>query len=172
MSGGALDFDFIDDWLAVGARVDASHGPALEGLGIGRVIDLRAEAGDAVPDWRLERLHLPTVDLAAPTLAQLDEGVAWALAGKLGGVRVLVHCEHGVGRSAVLACCCLVALGDGPLDALTKAKDRRSRIAPSPVQLEILLDWATERRRRAGLAPDPIDWETLARVAYRHLAES
>jgi hypothetical protein len=170
-----LDLDFVDDWLAIGARVESAHGPALEAQGIRRVIDLRAELEGPGPDLvasGIARLHLPTLDLTAPTLSQLDEGVVWALEGRRAGDRVLVHCEHGVGRSAVLACCCLVALGHGPLQALSRAKDRRERVAPSPVQLEAYLDWARGRREGSGRRLEATSWEDLARVAYRHLVET
>ena len=51
------------------------------------------------------------------------------------GSRVYIHCEHGVGRSALLALCVLVSRGDPPLGALERAKSARWQVSPSPEQL-------------------------------------
>ena len=60
----------------------------------------------------------------------LDEGVAFARRARAQGRRLLVHCHHGIGRSATLALCVLVDRGLSPLDALSQAKDdaRREQI--------------------------------------------
>ncbi len=58
---------------------------------------------------------------------------------------MLIHCQHGIGRSALLALCVLVDQGWQPLDALTHAKDRRAQVSPSRSQYE---GWAAWLRAR------------------------
>ena len=67
------------------------------------------------------------------------------------GEKVLIHCQHGIGRSPLLALCVLVDHGLEPLDALTLAKDRRAAVSPSRSQYE---GWANWLRRRGKDAPD------------------
>ena len=53
----------------------------------------------------------PRRDTPAPTLAQIEEGVQWALQQKAAGRPVLVHCAHGHGRSATVLAAILIAEG-------------------------------------------------------------
>jgi protein-tyrosine phosphatase len=76
---------------------------------------------------------------------------------------VLIHCQHGIGRSALLALCVLVDCGHEPLAALELAKSRRAKVSPSPAQYEA---WATWLRGRE-IAPPSFD--AFAAIAYRHL---
>lgn len=69
-----------------------------------------------------------------------------------------MHCEHGIGRSALLVLCTLVSLGDSPIAAIRKAKAIRPCISPSPEQLHALVNWSTV---------SPVSWDDLAAVAYR-----
>jgi protein-tyrosine phosphatase len=111
-------------------------------------------------------LHLPTDDHCAITDDMLRDGVEFATHHLAAGHRTLVHCEHGIGRSALLALCILVEHGHAPIDALALAKDRRARVSPSPAQYEA---WAIWLRRR-GL--DVPEFQTFAAIAYRHLGVS
>jgi protein-tyrosine phosphatase len=100
----------------------------------------------------------------------LDEGVAW-VTEKLGrGCKVYVHCEHGIGRSALVALCVLVAQGDAPLDALARAKGARRKVSPSPEQLEAFRGWLAARARAGARVAIP-SFDALATIAYSHLRE-
>src|SRR4029078_4866585 len=82
--------------------------------GIRAVVDLRLERCDDEAILRingLEFLHLPTEDCCALAPRTIDDGVAWVRSRLDAGTRVLIHCEHGIGRSALLALCTLVARG-------------------------------------------------------------
>lgn len=170
MRAAALDLSWLTADLALGgallpgaaARLAADHG-------VGWVVDMRAEACDDAAELAaagLRFLQLPTADLQAPSQAQLDEGVAFAAAAFDAGGRLLIHCQHGIGRSATLALCVLVARGWPPLAALSAAKALRERVSPSPTQYE---SWATWIGRRAPQASVP-DFDAFKAVAYRHLA--
>lgn len=132
------------------------------------VVDLRAEDCDDETALRavgIELLHLPTPDLEPARHAHLETGVAFVRDHVARGNKVLIHCQHGIGRSALLALCVLVDQGCEPLDALTHAKDIRSAVSPSRSQYE---GWAEWLRSRGLSAPD---YHTFGCVAYRHLAK-
>ena len=95
----------------------------------------------------------------------LDQGVAFARWARTTGRRLLVHCQHGCGRSATVALCVLGDRGLTPLEALRRAKDARGGISPSPCQYEA---WAGWLRRHPP--PDGVpSFEDFARIAYRDL---
>jgi hypothetical protein len=169
-----LDLDWVTPQLAVGGRfpADAAEHLALA-LGVRHVVDLRIEDCDdehALRRHGIELLHLPTHDACAVSMRALDDGVTW-VTEKLGrGLRVLIHCEHGIGRSALLAVCVLVAGGDEPLQALARAKGARARVSPSPAQLEAFREWLARRPARGGEPAVP-SFDALAWIAYSHLRE-
>ena len=165
----AETFDWITPDLAVGACPPADGWAALAAQGIGAVVDLREEDRDdeaAVRAAGLDFLHLPTPDLHPPSPAHLDAGVAFVRDELATGRKVLIHCQHGIGRSALLALCVLSDAGMAPLEALTRAKDARERISPSPSQYE---GWAAWLAARGLQAPDA---HTFGCIAYRHLARA
>lgn len=136
---------------------------------IGGVIDLRDEDcddEDALRAAGLEFLHLPTPDLYAVCIEELQRGVQFAREFIDRGERVLIHCQHGIGRSPLLALCVMVDLGMEPLDALRQAKDRRRAVSPSEAQYR---GWAEWLKRNGREAPD---YHAFGCIAYRHLAEA
>jgi predicted protein tyrosine phosphatase len=161
------NLDWITPDLAVGGSFPVERAEHLaRELGIGAVIDLRAESCDdeaVLARCGLLFLHLPTLDLQAVAPAMLDDGVCFAAEQRRGGRRVLIHCEHGIGRSALLALCVLVDRGMAPLEALELAKSRRARVSPSPEQYEAWRDWLAARGTEAP------EFDAFAAVAYRHL---
>ena len=161
------NLSWITDGLAIGGSFPIEHAEDLaRAHRIAAVIDLRNEARDdrAVLECHgLELLHLPTADLCAVELDKLDAGVAFAVAHLDAGRRVLVHCQHGIGRSALLALCILVERGHAPLAALALAKDRRGVVSPSPAQYEAWVAWLRVR------GTSPPGFLQFAAIAYRHL---
>ncbi|MBX5483121.1 MAG: dual specificity protein phosphatase family protein [Myxococcaceae bacterium] len=165
-----MDLDFLTPALAVGGRYEPqSCATLVQTHGIRRVVDVRLEAcddADLLRQHGIELLHLPTPDGEAVPPALLDAGVDWVNAQIDAGHRVYVHCEHGIGRSAVVALCVLCSRGLEPLEALRTAKRARWRISPSPEQLEGFTAWC---RRRLQIAVPGFD--ALAHIAYAHLRE-
>ena len=168
MTGAALNLSWITADLAVGGSFPAARAEQLaRRLAITAVVDLRAEACDdeaVLKRHGLTLLHLPTDDHCAVSPQMLADGVAVVTARLERGERVLIHCEHGIGRSALLALCVLVARGMAPLEALRLAKDRRELVSPSPAQFGA---WAAWLRTRGQ---EPPRFSDFAAVAYRHLA--
>lgn len=170
-----LDLDWVTPQLAVGGSFPAEAAEHLaRELGVRHVVDLRAEACDDEVVLRrhgIELLHLPTQDACAVSQRMLEEGVAWALEKLERGLKVYVHCEHGIGRSALLALCILVERGDRPLQALSRAKGARRRVSPSPEQLHAFRSWLVGRHERTGEPADVPSLDDLAWIAYSHLRE-
>ncbi|MBA2680422.1 MAG: dual specificity protein phosphatase family protein, partial [Ktedonobacteraceae bacterium] len=97
-----LNMSWINSQLAVGGRVRPEDVYALSDVGITHVIDTRSEYSDdaeALAREHIELLYLPTPDTYPLSIEQLMEGAAWANDRILHGGHVLIHCEHGVGRS-------------------------------------------------------------------------
>ncbi|WP_242346811.1 protein-tyrosine phosphatase family protein [Anaeromyxobacter terrae] len=168
-----IDLHFVADGLALGAHFPMRAAARLaEEHGITQVVDVRVEACDdeavlALHGMRL--LHLPTQDTRAISQRMIRDGVAFVTGALDRGERVLIHCQYGIGRSALLALCVLVARGDAPLDALSRAKGARPVVSPSPEQLEAFIAFC-EWQRDAGEARWPVPtFDELAAIAYRHL---
>lgn len=171
-----LNFDWITPELAVGGSFPAA---AIERLArehsVGAVVDARAEAVDDEALMRrhgISFLHLPTDDNFAIAHRDLIAGVGWVSRQLDAGRRVLIHCEHGIGRSALLALCVLVARGEEPLAALERAKTARAKLSPSPHQFEGWSRWLDEHRTATGAAWLLPSFDAFGRIAYRHLAKA
>lgn len=162
------NFSWLADNLAVGGCFPMEQAPRVaRDHGIRGIVDLREEARDddrLLGEAGMEFLHLPTPDLEPASAAMLDKGVQFARRHIEQGDAVLIHCQHGIGRSPLLALCVMVDLGWEPLDALAQAKDRRAAVSPSQSQYE---GWARWLRARGKAAPD---YHTFGCIAYRHLA--
>ena len=149
-----VDLDFVTDSLAVGGALrsdDQIH--ALPGLGIGGVVDMRSESLDNVAE--LERLgicflHLPTIDWHPPTQEALEVGAAWVLDEMANGKKVLVHCQHGIGRSVILAAAVLVKMGYRWQDALSLIKSKRWGAGPLADQIDALAEFASKQKAPAA----------------------
>lgn len=169
----ALNLDWIDAQLAVGGRFPMEAAEQLaKREGIGAIVDLRIESRDDEDSLRvhgLEFLHLPTEDCCAIAPGMIDDGVTWVRTRLDAGTRVLIHCEHGIGRSALLALCTLVAGGTTPLDAMNRVKVARPVVSPAPEQLEAFRTWVGRYRQRTGAPIEVPSFDALAWVAYAHL---
>jgi protein-tyrosine phosphatase len=131
---------------------------------IDAVIDCREEACDdeeLLRDHGISFLHLPTLDYQGLTPAMLRRGVAFAGQHIAAGRRVLAHCQHGIGRSALLGLCVLVARGHAPIVALALAKSRRAAVSPSPPQYEAWAEWLAAHRYEVP------SFDAFAAIAYR-----
>lgn len=163
------NFSWVTPDLAVGGSFPLGACAALVAEhGLGAVIDVRSEACDDRAEMAaagLRFLHLPTEDQRAVSQAMLDRGVGFARDAERAGRKLLIHCEHGVGRSATVALCVMVDRGFDPLRALRQAKAARVHVSPSPPQYEA---WAAWLRRRALDSEIP-DFEAFRAIAYSHL---
>lgn len=166
--GSTLNLSWITEKLAVGGCFPAYAAPELaRSHGVSAVVDLRVEERDDEALLRqhgIELLHLPTRDLSAVSLPMLRDGVRFVNGHLDQERRVLIHCQHGIGRSATLALCVMVSRGFEPLQALELAKSRRPCVSPSPPQFEAFASWMREELRA-----EPPRFQDFAAIAYRHL---
>ena len=164
-----INLSWVTEQLAVGGSFCSELVPRLvREQGVRAVVDLRAEDRDDEAILQLHGLtllHLPTEDHCAIDPSMLERGVAWVAGRVRAQERVYIHCEHGIGRSVLLAACVLVRFGDAPCEALLRIRRARAVASPSPVQLEALRAWCHEQR----LASPPT-WAELEVAAYRPLA--
>jgi protein-tyrosine phosphatase len=166
-----LNLSWIDGSLAVGGRFPMEAAAHLaQRLGISRVVDLRDECCDDEEVLRrhgIVLLKLPTRDMYAVSQPMLDDGARWVCEQLDRGHRVYIHCEHGIGRSVLLALCVLALRGTGPLDALEQVKTARWQASPSQHQLEGFREFL---RRRTSHRVPPLD--ALCAISWRHLRAS
>ncbi len=168
-----LDISWVLPNLAMGGRFPAEAVEHLVcGLGIRNFVDLRSEDKDdecLLREHAAKLLHLPTLDGSPVGTEMLHRGVEWINRQLNRGEKVFVHCEHGIGRSALLVCCVLVSRGRTPRSAVERVKAARACVAPSPEQLRALLQW-TGDWCRVHRKPCPEDtFAELTAVAYQHL---
>lgn len=139
-----LDYTWIDPTLAVGGRVRYEDIPRLKAAKITRVVDVRSEHRDdeaVLQQHGLELLYLPTPDTYPLSLEDLRKGAIWINAQRQAGQRVLVHCEHGVGRSVLLAAAALVCEGHSANEAFEIIEDKRWQAAPNRRQVQRLSEF-------------------------------
>lgn len=165
------NFDWVAPDLAVGGSFPAGCAVRLaREHGLGAIVDVRSECCDDPEELAacgLTFLHLPTEDLMGVSQPMLDAGVEFAGRMAAEGRKLLIHCEHGIGRSALVALCVLVDRGLPPLQALLQAKDARAKVSPSQHQYEAWAEWLG---RRAPHAEIP-SFHEFGCIAYRHLAQ-
>ena len=139
-----LNMSWITHQLSVGGRVRPDDIHALARTGITHVVDTRSEYHDdiqAMAREHIELLLLPTPDTYPLTVEQLRQGASWVQEWIKQGGRVLIHCEHGVGRSVLLACAVLVYGGMQAQDALNLVQAKRWQAAPNQRQVARLKEF-------------------------------
>lgn len=141
--------DEVAPGVWVGPRLLPHEIETLVAQGVTSVLDLTSElptlrAMDRAP-W--SRLALPTLDRTSPSDPQLDDAARWISARRDEGRGVYIHCAFGRGRSGVLACVALLALGvtrDAD-DALARVTARRRWIRLREGQLAAVRRFASRR---------------------------
>ena len=139
-----LNMSWITTHLAVGGRVRPEDIKALARVGITHIVDTRSEYCDdaqALAKEHIELLHLPTADTRPLTIEQMLQGAQWVQERMEQGGRVLIHCEHGVGRSVLLTCAVLVYDGMHAQDALQLAQQKRWQASPNHRQVRRLREF-------------------------------
>jgi len=168
-----LDLNWVTSRLAVGGRYPMDQAATLARHEVRHVLDLRLEDADdetVLKECGIELLRLPTPDNQPLSLPTIRKGISWITPILRLEKKVFIHCEYGIGRSPLLACCALVSLGYSPLEALARVKGARPQASPSPAQLAALRAWAREWRDENALTWPIPDVDDLYRIAYRHLA--
>jgi protein tyrosine phosphatase (PTP) superfamily phosphohydrolase (DUF442 family) len=148
-----LNMSWVTPELAVGGRVKSADIGRLAQAGVTRVVDTRSEHMDdarALAAKGIELLYLPTPDTQPLTLPDLKRGAAWVNEQIAAGHRVLIHCEHGVGRSVLLTAAALVANGMSAASAIDLIQRQRWQAAPNHRQIVRLQEFERAIRRSAS----------------------
>jgi protein-tyrosine phosphatase len=139
-----LNMSWVTDHLAVGGRVHPEDIKAVAKVGITHIVDTRSEHRDdaqALAKERIELLYLPTDDSRPFTIEQMLQGSQWVNERMDQGGRVLIHCEHGVGRSVLLTGAVLVYGGMHAQPALQLVQQKRWQAAPNHSQIRRLREF-------------------------------
>lgn len=139
-----LNMDWVTEHLAVGGRVHPNDIVALARAGVTHVVDTRSEYCDdteALAREHIQLLYLPAKDTYPLTVEQLMDGARWCAEHIQQGGRVLIHCEHGVGRSVLLTCSVLVYDGMDASEALQLVQQKRWQAAPNSRQIQRLREF-------------------------------
>jgi protein-tyrosine phosphatase len=139
-----LRYSRITPHLYVGPQFGRRGKSALQRIGVTAAISLRAEFDDKAHGLALTQYHyLPIIDNTAPTLKQLEEGVAFIRSIISAEGSVYVHCGSGVGRAPSMAAAYLIAEGLPVDDAVAQIEQVRPFIRILPAQMERLREYET-----------------------------
>lgn len=144
-----LNMSWVTPQLAVGGRVRPEDIGRLARSGVTAVVDTRSEHQDdeeALGAEGISLLYLPTRDTHPLTIEDLRRGADWVNARLAEGARVLIHCEHGVGRSVLLTAAALVGGGMTSHDAIALIQRRRWQAAPNHRQIVRLQEFERDVR--------------------------
>lgn len=133
--------------LFVGPQFKQRGWRRLQQWGITGVVNLRRERDDLslgvnIPHY----LYLPTTDDDAPTIEDLDRGVAFIREQIERNGKVYIHCGAGVGRAPTMAAAYLIATGDTPQQAMKRIRAVRRFIRPTRSQID-QLQWYYELQK-------------------------
>ena len=144
----------VTEQLYVGGELGPRDWDALVQAGVTVLINLQQEQQDLFhPNERVDGyLWLPAPDGLAPTVEQLNTGVAFIRAAVEADKCVFVHCKAGQGRAPLLCACYLITEGHPPLSAIAKVREARPRTMLTPEQGIRLREFATAYEARARQA--------------------
>src|SRR5262245_24454832 len=139
--------DEIDSWRRSGLDVVLTllQDGEISELGLGQESALCERAG-------LTFLRLPIPDRGLPSSRQVVSQIVDTLCGQLRqGRGVGIHCRIGVGRSALIAACVLIALGQPVETAWASIQKARGLSVPdTPEQKAWVAGWARDRNQETS----------------------
>ena len=113
-------------------------------LGIARLPDAARELG-------IDVLLLPIRDVSVPdSMSACQATVRQAVAALKEGKTVVVHCRGGLGRSGLVAACCLVECGVEPDVAIEDVRRARPGAVETPEQEQFVRRYAEKRANAAA----------------------
>jgi protein-tyrosine phosphatase len=135
----SLKFSQVTPNIYLGPQYGRFGKASLEKAGVTASINMRSEFDDAAAGLALEQYaYLPTDDNTAPTLAHLQEGVAFIERIVADEGIVYVHCGSGVGRAPTMVAAYLIAQGLSVDAAIEKIRTARPFVRVLPTQIEQL----------------------------------
>lgn len=102
----------ITPQLILGGQYSRRGFRILESRGITGIVSMRMRARTGLPNLgEVQFLHLPTKDLHAPTLNQLEKGSVFIDTIIRNNGKVYVHCAAGMGRGPTMVAAYLITQG-------------------------------------------------------------
>jgi hypothetical protein len=142
-----LKYSRITPEVYVGTQYRQAGKRLLRRTGITGDVNMRIEFDDAAHGLDLEHYcYLPVVDDHAPTIDQLEEGIAFIDRVLTGGGKVYIHCAAGVGRAPTMAIAYFLSQGDSLAEAEARVRRGRPFIKIMPPQAERLKEFEDKVR--------------------------
>jgi protein-tyrosine phosphatase len=109
-----------------------------------------ADLPSAAAEHGLELVRLPIQDGGIPPLVTDALTFVQLILGRLGsGATVVVHCRGGLGRTGLVAACCLTTVGHEPDEAIAMVRAARSGAIENSMQEKFIAEFAAEWNRAA-----------------------
>lgn len=144
-----LNLSRLDDDLFVGGEFSLEQWPLLHAIGIRAVLSLQSEREDVFcAPLPARTLRLAVEDFYPPSLAQLEQAVAFLNESRVRGEPTLIHCHAGVGRAPLITIAFLLAEGVPASEAERRVFHARPIMRLNRRQRARLSEWTMAR---AGL---------------------
>lgn len=133
----------ITPQLYLGGQYTSRGFEILKKRGITGIVSMRIRARKGLPDLgEIQFLHLPTIDLRAPSLENLVKGVEFITLHLKAGGKVYVHCAAGEGRGPTMVAAYLISTGLTVDAALNQIQSVRHFIMPTVEQRKRLEEFS------------------------------
>ena len=141
-----MDVSMVTDGVYVGTNAccQMHYTQLLINKGVQHDLSMEGENVDA-PYGVESYLWLPTPDHQAPSRMSLDLGIVYINDVIRHGGKVFIHCTNGHGRAPTMAAAWLISQGKTVEDAIETVRRARKEIHIEPVQMEMLVAFATSR---------------------------
>ncbi|CAF0915414.1 unnamed protein product [Rotaria sordida] len=128
----------ITTYCYLGCLPTASDVKTLNNIGIEYVVNMCAEYNGprkTYKKYNIKQLHLPTIDCTAPSLKTIEKAIQFMNEAYTNNKKIFVHCKAGMGRSATIVLCHLVANEKMSLEnALKLIKEKRPEVTTSIIR--------------------------------------
>ena len=144
-------WDELTPQVWIGSVLNRREAKAAARLGVRAVLDLTAEFSAPERFRDLTYRNIPILDLTAPSLAQLQEMVAFIEEESRTGV-VYIHCKIGYSRTAAAAAAYLIHIGavSSVLEAVALLRKVRPTMVVRPEIVAALTDFSSPQQRPAS----------------------